>query len=285
MMLPFRADLPELTPEQRKVERLSKRLNSSMPIKAIIERPIEENQSVIKGSQSIIKDSYSVIKGSRSLIDVTDSDFKLDISDDEVNIGPTVALNDPILSAIRKFKSSPEVLADRDDVRRDSKDRSFSLYESLKTPTIILTPPVPEDFMKCRALSRSQGSLLKVLLVETDKFDRQLISKCVVDVLRTEPDLAADGTEAVRLFTESARKGAFYNCIMLEVSLPKMEGFDTATQIREVELQYHRGRSSTIIGLCKEHDRNLRFMCVQYGMNEGVLKTLEGVKASLLKLV
>jgi CheY-like chemotaxis protein len=276
--MPSKLDPPELTPEQLKSERLTMRLNSSMQIKAIVERPLEENQSIQKDRSSINK------KGSRSLIDVTDSDFKLDISDDEVNIGPTVALNDPILSASQRSKPSPVVHADRDFVKKSSGCRSFSIFDTLNKPTLLLTPPVPGDLKAANAYSGPQGLLPKVLLVETDKLDRQLISKCVVEVLGTEPDHAADGTEAVRLYTESARKGAFYNCIMLEVSQPKMEGFDTALQIREVELQYTRDRSC-IIGLCKAHDSNLKFMCVQYGMNEGALKTLAGVKATLLKLV
>lgn len=122
----------------------------------------------------------------------------------------------------------------------------------------------------------------KVLLVENHVFDRQILTKCIVDVFNIEPDLAEDGDEAIRLFKDSIAKGK-YLCICIDIGLAHKEGYATAIKIRDVERQQHIDKTF-IVGLHKEEDLNASGRCRQYGIDASVLKTYKDVKAFLVEL-
>lgn len=107
--------------------------------------------------------------------------------------------------------------------------------------------------------------LLDVLVAE-DNAVNQIVFSQILEGLGYRYSIAADGEEAVRLWKEHKPR-----LVLMDITLPKMNGFDACRQIREVE---GRGSPTPIIGVLAQpfdHDRD---QCFLSGMDDVILKPI-----------
>lgn len=73
----------------------------------------------------------------------------------------------------------------------------------------------------------------RILVVDDDFVSRKLM----VEMLKTsaECDTAANGTEAIEAYNYSIRNNAPYDLIILDISMPGMNGIEVLKKIRENE--------------------------------------------------
>jgi two-component system, sensor histidine kinase and response regulator len=74
---------------------------------------------------------------------------------------------------------------------------------------------------------------IQILLVEDDEFNRMLMAH-LFHVMDINLDEASDGEQAV----EMARKKS-YDLILMDISMPVMDGFDSTRKIRELPGYLH----------------------------------------------
>ncbi len=76
---------------------------------------------------------------------------------------------------------------------------------------------------------------LKILVVEDDFTSRKVL--CGMLSPYGDFDVAVNGKEAVRAFSDALDNGERYDLICLDIMMPEMDGQDALKAIREIELQ------------------------------------------------
>jgi DNA-binding response OmpR family regulator len=76
-------------------------------------------------------------------------------------------------------------------------------------------------------------SLTKILLVEDDPNLGQILRE-YLDLKGYDTDLARDGEQAFRVFQQNQKEDSSYDICLLDVMLPKKDGFSLAKEIRMV---------------------------------------------------
>jgi CheY-like chemotaxis protein len=117
------------------------------------------------------------------------------------------------------------------------------------------------------------GRAPRVLVVDDLEPNRTLLDH----VLRRngyEPQVAADGSEAIRLAKENS-----YDAILLDLQMPDVDGYTAAQRIRAAETA---GRRTPIIALTATLARGTRERCLAAGIDEQLNKPLDLGKFSRL---
>jgi two-component system chemotaxis response regulator CheY len=76
---------------------------------------------------------------------------------------------------------------------------------------------------------------MKTLIVEDDETSAKLMSYILAPYSLC--DFAANGLEAIKLFSLSLNKNEPYNLICLDIMMPEMDGHDVLKKIREIEYE------------------------------------------------
>ena len=74
----------------------------------------------------------------------------------------------------------------------------------------------------------------RVLIVDDSRYQRHLISQALGEAFAT--DQAADGREAVALFTAALEAGAPYDLVVMDILMPELNGHDALAAIRRLEV-------------------------------------------------
>ena len=111
----------------------------------------------------------------------------------------------------------------------------------------------------------------RVLLAEDVDINREII-----EVL-TEPtllkiDCAEDGEEAAAMFERSPDD---YDLILMDVQMPKMDGYEASAKIRETEKRIKSARKIPIIAMTANVFREDIEKCIKCGMNDHIGKPLD----------
>jgi CheY-like chemotaxis protein len=117
----------------------------------------------------------------------------------------------------------------------------------------------------------------RVLLVEDNSVQREMMKTKLTLACRWEPDIARDGAEAVLKFKAYAELSYRYVAIFMDLTMPKMDGFEATKQIRKCELSQNYSRTR-IIGLLGSFEADSEEKCKEVGMNSTVLKDVIEVK-------
>jgi two-component system, chemotaxis family, chemotaxis protein CheY len=75
---------------------------------------------------------------------------------------------------------------------------------------------------------------MKILIVDDQQADRKLLHEIMKQF--GDCDLVSDGNIAVELFAGSFEEGAFYDLVLMDISMPKMDGQEALKQMRRVEI-------------------------------------------------
>jgi len=101
-----------------------------------------------------------------------------------------------------------------------------------------------------------------ILVVEDDDTLRLLISK-QLQRLGFAAQLAANGTEAISLFSTGS-----YSMILMDIQMPKVDGFEATSAIREIETKEKRHRIP-IVAVTANPDKK---SCFERGMDDFIFK-------------
>lgn len=122
-------------------------------------------------------------------------------------------------------KSSVERLQGTIDLESEL-GKGSRFFFTFEAPLAVIASATVQDERPSFAEPVSTGRSLKVLIVDDNPVNRALLSE-MVRRLGHNPDMAQDGTIAIRLACEKN-----YDLILMDLSMPGLNGFDTALKIR-----------------------------------------------------
>lgn len=106
----------------------------------------------------------------------------------------------------------------------------------------------------------------KILVVEDYFINRELIVE-FLKLMDCEVDTAEDGVEAVNAF-----KANGYDLILMDIQMPKMDGYQATQEIRKLEEEGQRVPIVAVTANAMEGDRE---KCLEAGMDEYLSKPIE----------
>ncbi|MFT4518234.1 MAG: signal transduction histidine kinase/ActR/RegA family two-component response regulator [Halioglobus sp.] len=120
------------------------------------------------------------------------------------------------------------------------------------------------------------------LLVAEDNEVNQLVCEGMLEKLGCTCDLAANGEEAVQLWNKGT-----YDAILMDLSMPIVDGFTATARIREMENTVPGGSSTPIIAFTAHASKKDREECLSSGMNGFVTKpiTIEQLYQALIEVL
>ena len=105
-----------------------------------------------------------------------------------------------------------------------------------------------------------------VLLVEDNTVNR-MVAEGMLQQFHCKVDMAANGAEALRCFTESD-----YDLVFMDCQMPVMDGFEAVSKIRELESRDGGRRRTPIVALTANALKGDRDQCIAAGMDDYVSK-------------
>jgi signal transduction histidine kinase/CheY-like chemotaxis protein len=138
--------------------------------------------------------------------------------------------------------------------KRGSLKRSYStmsttmtpsrLMESQTTPMQVECIPEPRDAVE----SMAANSMPSFLLVDDNEINLKIIAT-YIQKLPCRYKTACNGLEAVERYQEAYEEGTPFDVIVMDVSMPVMDGFEATREIRAFERQKGAEKPSRIIAL------------------------------------
>ncbi|CDR33170.1 response regulator [Criblamydia sequanensis] len=107
----------------------------------------------------------------------------------------------------------------------------------------------------------------KTILLAEDNYDNQELMKDIFETLQYEVDIANDGEEALEKW-----KNNKYDLIILDLHMPKKDGFQVSMEIRALEGQKSR---IPIIALTASALASDRQKCLEFGMDDHISKPID----------
>ncbi|MEO8206725.1 MAG: response regulator [Chthoniobacterales bacterium] len=109
---------------------------------------------------------------------------------------------------------------------------------------------------------------LRLLLVEDDPINRKLMT-IMLRRLGYETLAAQDGVEAVEIYQRERP-----DCILMDLQMPRKDGFEAAAEIRKIEHLASRGEHVYIFALTANTIAEDRKRCFDMGMDDFISKPI-----------
>ncbi len=123
---------------------------------------------------------------------------------------------------------------------------------------------------KNQDVSRINGEHIKILLAEDNPVNQEY-SKVLLERRGYEVVAVENGREVLKKLEEQR-----IDLILLDIQMPEMDGFQTATAIREVEKK--TGRHIPIVAVTSHAMKDDRQKCIDAGMDDYISKPMEANK-------
>ncbi|MBW2015259.1 MAG: response regulator, partial [Deltaproteobacteria bacterium] len=109
---------------------------------------------------------------------------------------------------------------------------------------------------------------MKILVVDDDPVSRRMVEHILRDM--GECEVVGSGTEAVFSFKRAFERGAPFDAVTLDISMPKMDGRMVLHTIREMEknLGVPQERRSKILMVTAHADKETVIKCVKMGCDD-----------------
>lgn len=158
-------------------------------------------------------------------------------------------------------------------------DAAFSGKELLKFANCLIeqasTVETPINITNCSNESQT-SRWLSVLLIEDSPIIQQVTNEQLKSI-NCQVDIASNGYEALDILNKP------HDIILLDINMPGMDGYETATKIRQ-QLKLN----IPIVGFTSNPIDNVKEPCLLAGFNEVISKPIidmNGLKNLLLRLV
>jgi CheY-like chemotaxis protein len=109
----------------------------------------------------------------------------------------------------------------------------------------------------------------RILLADDIEINREIVIT-LLEPFGIECDCAGDGTEAVRLFTESPDR---YDLILMDMQMPEMDGCEATQHIRA--LAFPSAKTVPIVAMTANVFREDIDKCIKAGMNDHLAKPID----------
>ena len=117
---------------------------------------------------------------------------------------------------------------------------------------------------------------ISILLVEDIKI-AQIVASLIIKSLNCHLDVAENGKDALSLVNQN-----HYDCILMDIGLPDLDGFTVAQMIRQGQ---HTNKDTLIVALTAHDRENFQNKLLDSGMNYFLTKplTVDSVKEVMKK--
>jgi signal transduction histidine kinase/DNA-binding response OmpR family regulator len=171
-------------------------------------------------------------------------------------------------SAIRHLDSSRIDAVLVKPVRQSQLMKGLSNAWSRKQGKPLLDDYTPDRLAAEREASAVERFVRVRVLVAEDNIVNQKVAGLMLNRLGLRPDFAANGNEALEMFTMVP-----YDLIFMDCQMPQMDGYEAARQIRKRE---GSGRRVVIIAMTADAMAGARENCLAAGMDDYIAKPVSG---------
>lgn len=118
----------------------------------------------------------------------------------------------------------------------------------------------------------------KSILLAEDNIDNQELMLNMLEIMQCHLDIANNGLEAIEKWKTNK-----YDLIIMDIQMPKMDGFQATTEIRKLEGSHNH---TPILALTASNLPNDREKCFEVGMDAYLNKpiTIDILEKSILDL-
>jgi len=142
----------------------------------------------------------------------------------------------------------------------------------LKTILGILGPGSrsPSHFRTAACPSRQKSAQTYDILLAEDNLVNQMVAKKLLEQMGHRITLADDGAAALQMAGEKQ-----YDLLLLDVQMPKMDGWETTGRIRGLEKKNPRRPRLPIVAMTAHAQQGVRDRCIRAGMDDYISKPLD----------
>ncbi len=117
------------------------------------------------------------------------------------------------------------------------------------------------------------GSGLSILVAEDNEINA-LLARALLVKLGHRPTMAENGTAAIESFLAARAAGAPYDCVLMDLHMPGMDGLEATRRIRAIEAEHGAARTP-IVALTANVSAEDRDACLDAGMDGFLVKPLD----------
>jgi signal transduction histidine kinase/CheY-like chemotaxis protein len=133
--------------------------------------------------------------------------------------------------------------------------------------------PMAEDDLSPQDDSRASGKGLAILVAEENEMNA-LLARALLTRLGHRPTIAANGAVAVASYMAAVNGGTPYDCILMDLHMPEMDGLEATRRIRAAEIASGATRTA-IVALTANAFGEDREACLSAGMDDFLVKPLD----------
>ena len=142
-------------------------------------------------------------------------------------------------------------------------------FETLTRALTKSTPQKPEPPAEVRQTTFARRQPLRILLCDDNSINQKVAAR-IVQQLGYEPDLAANGREALEALSQKP-----YDLIFMDVMMPEMDGLEATRAIRKLqqkgEMEHFKSRI-VIVAMTAQAMQGDREKCLEAGMDDYLAK-------------
>jgi PAS domain S-box-containing protein len=117
------------------------------------------------------------------------------------------------------------------------------------------------------------GTGLSILVAEDNEINA-LLARALLVRLGHRPTMAENGTAAIESFLAARAAGARYDCVLMDLHMPRMDGLEATRRIRALEAEHDDARTP-IVALTANVSAEDRDACLAAGMDGFLIKPLD----------
>jgi signal transduction histidine kinase/CheY-like chemotaxis protein len=117
------------------------------------------------------------------------------------------------------------------------------------------------------------GHGLSILVAEDNEINA-LLARALLVKLGHRPTMAESGAAAIESFLAARAAGAPYDCVLMDLHMPGMDGLEATRRIRALEAE-HNGARTPIVALTANVSAEDRDACLDAGMDGFLVKPLD----------
>jgi PAS domain S-box-containing protein len=140
------------------------------------------------------------------------------------------------------------------------------------SPDDAFEPPVAAEAADAGGEART-GNGLSILVAEDNEINA-LLARALLVRLGHRPTMAENGTAAIESFLAARAAGARYDCVLMDLHMPGMDGLEATRRIRALEAEHDDARTP-IVALTANVSAEDRDACLAAGMDGFLIKPLD----------